>query len=86
MHFLAALSSSRSHVVSLLVSLLDICEKVTYLPSYVTVVTVLTVVKEVILLILVTVVVMFFLTNNLRFFCVIKKTIAKLQISNSSLD
>ena len=62
--FLAALSSSRSLVVSLLVS--DICEKVTYLPSYVTVVTVVTfltvvtvvtVVKEVTLLTVVTVVV-----------------------------
>ena len=62
--FLAALSSSRSLVVSLLVS--DICKKVTYLPSYVTVVTVvtfltvvtvMTVVKEVTLLTVVTVVV-----------------------------
>ena len=62
--FLAALSSSRSLVVSLLVS--DICEN---LPSYVTalvtfvmVVTVGTVVKEVTLLTVVTVVV----TNKFR--------------------
>ena len=59
--FLAALSSSRSLVVSLLVS--DICEKVTFLPSYVTVVTLVTlvtsvtVVKEVTLLTIVMVVV-----------------------------
>ena len=67
--FLAALSSSRSLVVSLLVS--DICEKVTYLPSYVTVVTVVTfltvvtVVKEVTPLTVVTVVVMVVVTSTL---------------------
>ena len=62
--FLAALSSSRSLVVSLLVS--DICENlpsyVTALVTFVTVVTVGTVVKEVTLLTVVTVVV----TNKLR--------------------
>ena len=70
LHFcLAALSSSRSLVVSLLVS--DICEKVTYLPSYVTVVTVVTfltvvtVVKEVTPLTVVTVVVMVVVTSTL---------------------
>ena len=75
--FLAALSSSRSLVVSLLVS--DIFENlpsyVTALVTFVTVVTVGTVVKEVTLLTVVTVVV----TNKLRQ----KKTFVKNILTNN---